>query len=239
MGVLKIIFRVGTHSLMIVTLACAVYWLNHYLGGYSSSGNQLFSWHPTLMILAFIISMSQGILMYRIYPGSHDSQKFLHVLFQFISLILSVAGVIVIFKNHEYKGAPDMYSVHSYLGLVAIIITGLQFIFGLTILYFPGGSPTTRKSYMPQHRFFGIAAYVSALAAMCAGFFDLQRLNFAGGNYTPQVVWANVLTLFCVSIGLLVLYQLSPAFSSLVNKEDPVQPNSAREPLLSSNQSIS
>ena len=43
-----------------------------------------------------------------------------------LSLLFSVVGLKAAFDSHKIKGIPDVYSIHSWIGLVTVILFALQ-----------------------------------------------------------------------------------------------------------------
>ena len=48
--------------------------------------------------------------------------KWLHGAQMFVALPLCVVGLIAVFDFHNAKNIPNMYSLHSWLGLIAVIL---------------------------------------------------------------------------------------------------------------------
>jgi cytochrome b-561 len=73
-----------------------------------------------------------------------------------------------------------MYSLHSWVGLTAVILFGLQWVFGFVSFLFPKLSDGLRATYLPHHKFWGIAIFVLVCAAALMGitekaFFTLPK----------------------------------------------------------------
>jgi cytochrome b-561 len=112
--------------------------------------------HPVLMLIGFIITGSEGqvffpslmalrwgylnnadqatfnlyiaIMSYKTLPWSHDTNKMVHLILHAVALFLGSFGVYAAFKFHNESGIDNLYSLHSWVGLGAIILYGLQVI---------------------------------------------------------------------------------------------------------------
>ncbi|CAK9169925.1 unnamed protein product [Ilex paraguariensis] len=112
-----------------------------------------------------------------------------------------------VFKFHNELGIPDMYTLHSWLGLSTICLFGLQLLFAFFAFLFPGAEWSTRARLAPWHVFFGIVIFFMAILSAETGlvekfiFLKLQRgqealiVNFTG----------LLILLFGISVGLTVL----------------------------------
>jgi cytochrome b-561 len=72
-----------------------------------------------------------------------------------------------------------MYSLHSWVGLTAVILFGLQWVFGFVSFLFPKLSDGLRAAYLPHHKFWGLTIFVLVCAAALMGitekaFFSLK-----------------------------------------------------------------
>ena len=69
---------------------------------------------------------------------------------------VSTVALYSIFYFHDLKSIPNMYTLHSWLGLAFVILFGLQLCGGLFSFLFPLVSPATRTWILPYHRASGI-----------------------------------------------------------------------------------
>ena len=67
-------------------------------------------------------------MSYKTLPWSHDTNKMVHFILHAVALTLGSFGVNAAFKFHNESGIDNLYSLHSWVGLGAIILYGLQVI---------------------------------------------------------------------------------------------------------------
>lgn len=86
----------------------------------------LFSLIPLKLIFNFKIL---GLIVYRVLRSIPKfTVKLIHAALQGISFIVAVVGIIAVFQNNDFENNPDMYSLHSWIGMSTAILFGLQVI---------------------------------------------------------------------------------------------------------------
>ena len=117
---------------------------------WQSNPSLQFNWHPFLMNLGMLYlygngkiiinGLSQyfkkknncflnisGILMYRIFRNeSKIKLKLAHAAIMILVFILTVIALIAVFDFHNLKQIPNMYSLHSWMGILTVILFLLQ-----------------------------------------------------------------------------------------------------------------
>jgi cytochrome b-561 len=108
--------------------------------------------------------------------------KILHGLIQVTVLIFGSIGLKAVFDSHNLpvKPIPNLYSIHSWIGLAAVILFGINWVLGFVSFLFPKLSEAVRRTYLPYHRFFGIVIFVLCCTAALMGitekaFFSLPK----------------------------------------------------------------
>ncbi len=65
--------------------------------------------------------------MFRIFRNENKTVvKILHMLLQVLALLCSGVGLKAVFRFHNKSGIPNMYSMHSWIGLPTFLMFGLQ-----------------------------------------------------------------------------------------------------------------
>ncbi|ERL90266.1 hypothetical protein D910_07618 [Dendroctonus ponderosae] len=219
-----------TTSMGIGLILLVLFWLLHYRGGFAwhSDLKREFNWHPLLMILSMVFLYSQAILIYR--TGRNIPKlklKIIHGSIHLMAFILSVIGLKAVFDTHNLATPPiaNLYSMHSWIGLITVIIFAMQvsfifrvkFLSGFLSFLYPGLSPSLRKALMPVHVVIGLSAFVMGLISSITGltekaFFTLDAKYSA---FVPEAFVFNFIALITTFYGLLVLYLYSD--QSIVN----------------------
>ncbi|XP_073865543.1 plasma membrane ascorbate-dependent reductase CYBRD1 isoform X3 [Macaca fascicularis] len=105
-------------------------WVLHYREGLGWDGSALeFNWHPVLVVTGFVFIQGIAIIVYRL-PWTWKCSKFLmkciHAGLNAVAAILAIIALVAAFENHNVNNIPNMYSLHSWVGLIAVIWYLLQ-----------------------------------------------------------------------------------------------------------------
>lgn len=131
----------------------------------------------------------------------HRIQKLAHMLIHLVGLILAIFGVYAAFKYHDAAVAPDLTSLHSWLGITAVSLFALQWLFGFATFWLPGAAhPDTRAAAAPVHVMAGLAIF---LLAVCAAETGLVEKSAAAGS-TGEARLINVTGIFILLYGVAV-----------------------------------
>lgn len=110
-----------------------------------------------------------------VYRGFRKSRKknlkWAHAATHFIVLLLIIIALVAVFDSHNYANPPipNLYSLHSWVGLIAVILFGLQWVAGFVSYLLPVLTEPFKKRYMPIHIYFGLLGYLFAVAAVLLG----------------------------------------------------------------------
>ncbi|XP_028989482.1 lysosomal membrane ascorbate-dependent ferrireductase CYB561A3 isoform X2 [Betta splendens] len=200
---------------------CVYVWNSQWLGGFSWDGSFLqFNWHPVLMVTGLVVVYGIAAVMYRIpltWGQNKLPWKLLHAVLMLIALVLSVVGLCAVFDYHNAKNIPNVYSLHSWIGIVATALFAMQWAFGATAFLLPCSPLSLRKLLKPVHVWFGGSVVFLSIAACISGineklFFDLKENTTGSQHYRelpPEAVLGNALGVLIVAFGLVVLMILS------------------------------
>jgi cytochrome b-561 len=97
--------------------------------------------------------------------------KIVHAGLLLTSLILGIVGLVAVFDSHNkpIPPIPNMYSLHSWIGLTSVILFGLQWILGFLSFLFPKLSDNFRRFYLPHHKFWGVVIFALCCIAAVIG----------------------------------------------------------------------
>lgn len=158
----------------------------------SNDTGVIFNYHPMLMVLAFPVLMGEALLSFRQPPiaslqryetNAHQvcsthilvhspTRKSMHWLLHTGAIVSMLLGVLAAYRSHSLKQPtpiPNLYSVHSYLGLTTVLMACAQYAAGFVAFLKPSLSLPKRRALMPLHQLFGRVVFVLGLctAAVC------------------------------------------------------------------------
>ncbi|XP_021943259.1 cytochrome b561 domain-containing protein 1 [Folsomia candida] len=81
-------------------------------------GSSPFSWHPTFMVLAWVL-LTVGVIFFR-KPRPGWTRIGLHWALQASGLTLAIFGFLAIYRNKESSGKPHFVSWHGLIGIITI-----------------------------------------------------------------------------------------------------------------------
>merc|ERR1712241_1288985 len=202
-------------TLVITTIA----WVGHFKGGVSFTQTEKgidFNWHPILMTISLIFLYGNGALIYRVIPPRNESHKLKlklgHAGIIMVAFILMVIGLQAAFDSHNLAvpPKPDMYTLHSWVGLLAAILFGCQWTLGFLAFLFPKFSGDIRALLLPFHQYFGSSILVLAAAAALMG--HLEKAIWSNKEYgkkNAEALLVNVTGLLIVFFVMGVTFLLS------------------------------
>ncbi|XP_077177250.1 lysosomal membrane ascorbate-dependent ferrireductase CYB561A3 [Paroedura picta] len=194
------------------------FWGRHWLGGFAWDGSsEMFNWHPVLMVTGMLVLYGSAALVYRVplsWEGSKLPWKLLHAALTLAAFILVVLGLVAVFEFHNQNKIPNMYSLHSWLGLTAVLLFSCQWFMGFASFLLPWAPIWLRALYKPIHVFFGSAILSLVMAACVSGineklFFRLKNSTTPYSKLPAEAYFANILGMLILIYGLLVLWALS------------------------------
>lgn len=186
-------------------------WIGVHLGGLGWAKPSIqFNWHPLLMSLGMIFLYGNSILVYRGFRYARKKPlKITHATIHGLAFIFTVVALITVFNSHNLASPPipNMYSLHSWVGMAAVVLFALQYVFGFVSYLFPGVREPLRATYMPVHVFFGILGFILAIAASLLGL--SEKAFFSISNYSnlpASGVLVNMIGMLLIVYGGLVVF---------------------------------
>ncbi|XP_001949276.1 uncharacterized protein LOC100161496 isoform X2 [Acyrthosiphon pisum] len=195
--------------------------------------DQRFNLHPTLMTIGFVTLTGFSILVYRMAAGCSTScrgsyVKLTHGLLHMGTIPCVLFGGVAAMEYHRLKGLPHMYSLHSWMGLLTLMLFAIQLILGLftfvVLLCCRGATAVCRlRCFTPIHATLGLCTFTLAIATCLTGLqqradFSIFSNNNGGGEQTlselikqklhlnKEPVVVNVLAVLLVSVLVIVSY---------------------------------
>ncbi|XP_075881807.1 lysosomal membrane ascorbate-dependent ferrireductase CYB561A3 isoform X1 [Nelusetta ayraudi] len=202
-------------------VATACLWSSRWRGGFAWDGTALqFNWHPVLMVAGLVVVYGYGAVLYRVpltWGQNKRPWKLLHGALMLLALVLAVLGLCAVFDFHNANGTPNLYSLHSWVGVATAALFAAQWAVGVATFLLPCSPASLRKFVKPVHVFLG-ATMLSLSAVACVSGINEKLFFVLKGNGTvtqpysqlpPEAVLGNSLGVLIVAFVLLVLMMLS------------------------------
>ncbi|KAM6177825.1 plasma membrane ascorbate-dependent reductase CYBRD1 [Rhynchocyon petersi] len=188
-------------------------WVLHYREGLGWDGTALeFNWHPVLLVTGFIFIQGIAIIVYRL-PWTWNCSKLLmkliHAGLNCVAAILAIISMVAVFDFHNAKRIPNMYSLHSWVGLPAVILYILQLLLGISVFLLPFAPLSLRAALMPVHVYSGLILFGTVIAAALMGFTEKLLFSLKNPDYNtfpPEGVFTNTLGLLILVFGALIFW---------------------------------
>ncbi|XP_037344393.2 plasma membrane ascorbate-dependent reductase CYBRD1-like [Pungitius pungitius] len=214
----------------IASIVFVVVWVSHFGEGVAwDAGMAEFNWHPVLVVTGYIFLQGLAIVVYRIpwtWRFNKLTMKFVHAGLHLLAFIFAVIAMAAVFDFHNASAIPNMYSLHSWLGLVALTLFCLQFVLGVGIYLIPVTPASWRAAFMPLHVYSGLLLFGSVIAVALMGFTEELLLGLDNPQYKdspPEAIFVNVLGFLLVVFGALIVWIATrPAWK---RPSDQVLPN--------------
>ncbi|XP_015279803.1 PREDICTED: cytochrome b ascorbate-dependent protein 3 [Gekko japonicus] len=217
-GIQFLPFSILLGILGVLCVGLTGFWGQHWLGGFAWDGSsEMFNWHPVLMVTGMLVLYGSAALVYRVplsWEGPKLPWKLLHAALTLAAFILVVVGLVAVFEFHNNKKIPNMYSLHSWVGLTAVLLFSCQWLMGFASFLLPWAPIWLRALYKPIHVFFGSAILSLVMAACLSGineklFFRLKNSTTLYSKLPSEAWFANILGMLILVYGLLVLWALA------------------------------
>jgi len=201
----------------IIAVILTVHWAINIKGGVTYVENMgiPFNWHPILMTISLIFLYGNGALIYRIIPPKNEGHKLrlklAHAGVMIVAFALMVIGLQAAFDSHNKPDPPkpNMYTLHSWVGLLAALLFGCQWGLGFSAFLFPKFSPEIRALILPFHQYFGSSILALSVAAACMGHLEKMiwsnQAGYVAKDTEAQIVNTTGLFLILFAIGVTFL----------------------------------
>jgi len=205
-GFLPLIFICEICGLAVVIMTAV--WMGVLQGkGFGWTKELVFYYHPMFMVLGMIFIYGNAILVYRVFRNSKKIRaKWLHAILNLLALILASVGLKAVFDGHNMNDKPNMYSLHSWVGLGCVILFGCQWLLGFISFLFPKLPEALRSAIMPLHRSLGmiilglaVGAAVMGITEFNDGSYQTKRSSTMLGNFI------GIIAIIFVSIVLFIV----------------------------------
>lgn len=214
-------------SVGIIAVILVGVWTSLYRGGFAWRTDPAleFNWHPLLMTIGMIYMYGNGILVYRSFRVRRKRKlKIVHAFTHLMIFVLAVIGLQAVFDSHNLNipPIPNLYTLHSWVGLISVILFSCQWVSGLVSFLYPGLHVSLRAAYLPVHVFFGVGGFLSAITAALLGI--LEKANWTITNYRDlptEGLLVNFIGMAIIIFAALVMFLVTtPRFKRQSLPED-------------------
>ncbi|KAL8546169.1 hypothetical protein ACS0TY_006042 [Phlomoides rotata] len=159
-----------------------------------------------------------ALLAYKTVSGTKNLRKLVHLSLQSLAFTLSLIGLGVLWKSRYERGKDNFYSLHQWLGLLCLILFGIQWAIGFVTFWYPGGSRNRRASLLPWHAYLGLYIYGLSVATCLTGFLEkatsLQAHQIIT-RYSNEAILVNSMgILTAVLAGFVILGVVSSVYGN-------------------------
>lgn len=200
----------------LIAVGLIAIWCSKYLGGFGwTDATQRFNWHPLLMTLGFVYAYGNGMMIYRVlHKEEKPKLKLIHGGINAFALFCALIAQIAVFSFHNEKGIPNLYTLHSWIGLgVTIIFTGMLAT-GVIVFLLPGTPLYARAKVLPLHVFTGNVLLALIVVTVISGIKEKALFKFLNGAYKgpqygslpPEAMLLNFAGIAVVVFAILVGY---------------------------------
>lgn len=196
---------VAAHISGLAMIVLLLVWLLHYREGIdlnSDNGLQIFNVHPFLMVFGFLFMAGQAMMAYKTVGAQKKVQKSIHMFLHLAAIVMGIVGLHAVFKYHDRLDIPNMYSLHSWIGITTFSLYCMQWLFGLVVFFFPGAKTEVRARATPWHVNGGRVLLFMALCAAVTGL--MEKVTFMRLQHQPETRAVNVLGLVILLFGISV-----------------------------------
>ncbi|CAJ1070409.1 lysosomal membrane ascorbate-dependent ferrireductase CYB561A3-like [Xyrichtys novacula] len=218
----SVLFYVSYALCLCSGLLCLLFvsvWSSCWRGGFSWDGSALqFNWHPVLMVSGLLVLYGYAAVVYRVpftWQQKKLTWKLVHAALMLLALILSILGLCAVFDFHRQSHIPDLYSLHSWVGICTVIVFSLQWTLGLWGFLFPCSPLWFPGALKPVHIWMGKAILILSVASCISGINEKLFFTLNGNSSEPysslpaEAKFANSLGVLILVFGLVVFGILS------------------------------
>lgn len=164
----------------LLSIGFIVIWCHEFLGGFGwVSPKQRFNWHPVLMTVGFVYAYGNGMMIYRVLRKEEKPKlKLIHGGINAFALVCAIIAQIAVFSFHNEANIPNMYSLHSWIGLGVTILYTAMLATGVVVFLLPGTPVYARAKVLPLHVFTGNVLLALIVVTVISGIKEKAFFSF-------------------------------------------------------------
>lgn len=192
----------------IATVVLVFIWTVLIRGGFAwrSDLKLEFNWHILLLTVGMVYLGGNVNLVYRaLRTSSKQGLKLTHAYMHGAILLMVLVGMVAAFDAHNLANPPkaNLYSLHSWVGLLTVILYASQFVVGFFSFLYPGVAGSLRTVLMPYHVFSGVVIFIMSSCSVLTGIKGRKEGVHGQGDFLPNFIGLLVI-LYTILIGYLL-----------------------------------
>ncbi|XP_046353297.2 transmembrane reductase CYB561D2-like [Haliotis cracherodii] len=181
----------------------------------AAPGSSLFSWHPTLMAIAFLLLMFEGLLVFSpissfVPRQSRATKVTLHWMLQVTSLTCAIGGFAAIYYNKEINNKEHFTSWHGLIGLSAVGYSCMQMLGGSVLKYPALASILRIKLRLADLKIVHATSGLVSFILVCTSFMLAMFSTWFCKNVTGTTWYACLGCISCILF--IIMNQITSAY---------------------------
>jgi len=169
-------------------------------------GTDLFSWHPSLMVVSFGLLMAQAIVIFSpesslLLNSARSDKVQLHWILNLFAMAGVIGGFASIYLNKEIAGKNHFTTWHSRIGLAAVVGVFLTAVWGVAAKYCSGFiknyiRPINTKLY---HATLALVVFCLGMAAICLACYSNWVRRRVDGYFWRLMFFTPIVLAVCMA----------------------------------------
>ncbi|XP_075261634.1 lysosomal membrane ascorbate-dependent ferrireductase CYB561A3-like [Convolutriloba macropyga] len=193
----------------VTALGLLIYWAKEYLIGFELDGSlETSCYHPVFMFVGLGLCYGNSAVIFRVLkPVDKLTVKALHTTVHVITIGSLAVGMYAVVKRNVEWSNTNMYSFHSWVGALTIILFLLQFILGFGSYLTTWCSDSFKVALMPVHRFLGSGIFIMGMVSIFTGMTEMSIYmeELTGSLYSTFPAYGTVSNLIQSFIAMFAL----------------------------------
>jgi hypothetical protein len=164
------------------SLAVYAEWIRSYLV-IATELDRYFNFHVLFGVLSVTVCLLPSSMLFKAgLPLKRYVIKYVHAALYSLCFAFMVTAVVFIWKNHEGKDLPHVYTPHGWLGISLVLLVCAQWVFGVAGFLLELLSGPVRKVLLEWHRFLGGVLVVLSVSVLVSGTAEKVAFNKESGH---------------------------------------------------------
>ena len=103
-----------------------------------------------------------GLLAFRAFPFDKVINRRVRYIWHSAGIAFMVTGLIAVFTYHNDRNKANLWSIHSWMGLMTVSLYLAQYVLGGYLFFYEQADPDMREAYIPFFAWLDIFVYMSA-----------------------------------------------------------------------------